>query len=135
MFGDIQYLTVGDVIALYDVAMEESGQAPSPLVREDALQSAVHHPRNLGFYQNAGLAEQAVELMLHVASAHPWVDGNKRASAIVFYTFLASNGVKIPNEDTFRTVADLFVSWLSAPSENRDDIRSQIISLVDSWMA
>jgi death-on-curing protein len=132
--GDIECLTVADVIALYDVAMEESGQPPSALVREEALQSAVHHPRNLGYYQNAGLAEQAVELMVHIVSAHPWVDGNKRASAIAFYAFLAKNGVRVPDEDAFRTAADRLVGWLSASSEERNAIRQEMISLVNSWM-
>lgn len=132
--SDIQYLTVADVIALYEVAMRESGQRPDALDREDALQSAVHHPRNLGYYQDAGLAEQAVELMLHIAAAHAWVDGNKRVATMSLYAFLASNGVTAPSEPAFRTAADLMVAWLAAPAEGRPDIRDELIRLVESWM-
>lgn len=132
---DLEYLTVADVIALYQVAMRESRQLPDALVREDALQSAVHHPRNLGYYEDASLAEQAVELMLHIAAAHAWVDGNKRVAAISLYAFLGSNGVTIPDEPAFRTAADLMVSWFAASLEQRPHVRETLIRLVESWIA
>jgi death-on-curing protein len=127
------YLTVGDVIALYDLAMQASGQSPTPLVREDALHSAVHHPRNLAWYEDASLAEQAVELMLHVALAHAWVDGNKRIATLALYMFLGRNGVTVPNEDEYRAVADLLVSWLAASPEERPGIRDDLMQRVHGW--
>jgi len=131
---DIEYLTVADVIALYDVAMQESDQPASALVREDALRSAVHHPRNLGYYGDAGLSEQAVELMLHIASAHPWVDGNKRIATLAFYAFLRKNSVSVPGQEALRSVADLLILWLSTPAEQRPAVQDELVALVDSWV-
>ena len=62
----IRYLTVADTIALYEEAMSQSGQVSAPLVREGDLQRALHHPRNLGYYQGATLAEQAVDLAIEL---------------------------------------------------------------------
>jgi death-on-curing family protein len=129
----VVYLTVGDVIALYDLAMRASGQDPGALVREDALQSAVHHPRNLAWYEDASLAEQAVELMLHIALAHAWVDGNKRIATLSLYMFLGRNGVTVPSEDEYRTVADQLVSWRASSPEERPSIRDDLVRRVSGW--
>ena len=129
----IAYLTVGDIIALYDLAMQASGQAPGALVREDALHSAVHHPRNLAWYEDASLAEQAVELMVHIAMAHAWVDGNKRIAALSLYMFLGQNGVIVPSEDEYHTVANLLVTWLAALPENRPGVREELVRCVSGW--
>ena len=130
---EVEYLTVADVIALYEGAMQASDQVPAALVREDALQSAVHHPRKLGYYENAGLAEQAVELMLHIAVAHAWVDGNKRIATLSLYAFLARNGVAAPDEAVFRATANALVARLAAAREERPLIRGELLQLVESW--
>jgi death-on-curing family protein len=129
----IVYLSVADVISLYDLAMQASGQAPAPLVREDALHSAVHHPRNLGYYEGASLPEQAVELMVRIAAAHAWVDGNKRIATLSLYMFLGLNGTTVPSEDEYRSVADLLVAWLAASPEERTTIREAMVQRVASW--
>lgn len=130
----ISYLSVADVIAIHEVAMRESEQSPAPLVREEALQSAVHHPRNLAWYSGAGLAEQVVEFLMHVAMAHAFVDGNKRTAVRSAEVFLELNGVSIPDAETYLRFADNLVEWIAASPENRPRIQEELITLVESWI-
>lgn len=129
----LRYLSVADVMAIHDVAMDESDQLPTALVREGALQSAVHHPRNLAWYEQADLAEQAVEFMIHVAMAHAFVDGNKRTAVRSTEVFLKLNGVSIPDYQVYIRFADLLVSWIAAPEDKRPKIGRDLIGLVESW--
>jgi death-on-curing protein len=130
---DIDYLTVADVIAIYERAMLESDQSPAALVREDALQRAVHHPRVLAYYEKATLAEQAVDFALELALAHAWVDGNKRVSFRSFEVFLELNGVAIP-DDGYREFADAFISVVGAKPEDRPALAGELIEMVQGWM-
>lgn len=130
----ISYLSVADVIAIHEVAMRESEQSPAPLVREEALQSAVHHPRNLAWYSGAGLAEQVVEFLMHVAMAHAFVDGNKRTAVRSAEVFLELNGVSIPDAETYLRFADNLVEWIAASPEDRPRIQEVLITLVESWI-
>jgi prophage maintenance system killer protein len=132
--GDIRYLTVAQVIALYDEAMAESGQEPAPLVREDALQRALHHPRNLAYYEGAGLEEQAVDLALELALAHAWVDGNKRISVFAFRVFLHLNDVRIPNGGPFLEFAKAFIAVVGAKPEDRPALAGELIEMAQGWM-
>lgn len=130
----IRYLSTADVIAIHEVAMRESDQSPTALVREDALQSAVHHPRNLGWYAQAELAEQVVEFMIHIAMAHAFIDGNKRTAVRSAEVFLELNGVSIPAYNDYIQFADLLVSWIAAPHDERSAIKEALITLANSWM-
>lgn len=130
----ISYLSVADVIAIHEVAMRESEQSPAPLIREEALQSAVHHPRNLAWYSGAGLAEQVVEFLMHVAMAHAFVDGNKRTAVRSAEVFLELNGVSIPDAETYLRFADNLVEWIAASPEDRPRIQEVLITLVESWI-
>lgn len=130
----ISYLSVADVIAIHEVAMRESEQSPAPLVREEALQSAVHHPRNLAWYSGAGLAEQVVEFLMHVAMAHAFVDGNKRTAVRSAEVFLELNGMSIPDAETYLRFADNLVEWIAASPEDRPRIQEVLITLVESWI-
>jgi len=131
---EIDYLTVADVMAIYEWAMRESGQEPAPLVREDALQRAVHHPRNLAWYRGAGLAEQGVDLAMEIALAHAWVDGNKRVSVRAFEVFLGLNGVDIPDAD-YRLFADEFVAVVGAKPDERAALVGGLVDMVSRWVA
>jgi death-on-curing protein len=131
--NDIDYLTVADVMAIYERAMQESDQAPAPLVREDALQRAVHHPRNIAWYQGADLAEQAADLALEIALAHAWVDGNKRVSVRAFEVFLELNGVVIPDSG-YQLFADEFLAVVGAKPEDRSGLVGGLVAMVHGWM-
>jgi prophage maintenance system killer protein len=130
---NIDYLTVADIIAIYERAMLESDQVPAALVREDALQRAVHHPRNLAWYQAATLGEQAVDLALELALAHAWVDGNKRVSMRSFEVFLELNGIHIPDAD-YRPFTDAFVATVGAKPEDRLEYVGLHVDMVQRWI-
>jgi death on curing protein len=129
----IDYLSVADVIGIYDVAMRESGHQPEALIREDALASAVHHPRTLGYYEGADLIEQAVDLLARIALAHAWVDGNKRVAARSFEVFLALNGVRIPSVEEYLHAADALIAYVAASGDERETIARTLIDRVRRW--
>ena len=55
------------------------------------LESAVARPQMRAFYENADLVDQAATLIISLALAHAFVDGNKRTAAIAGDTFLRLN--------------------------------------------
>ncbi|MEJ7837640.1 MAG: Fic family protein [Thermomicrobiales bacterium] len=130
---DLNYLTVADVIAIYDRVMLESDQMPAALVREDALQRAVHHPRVLAHYEGASLAAQAVDLALELALAHAWVDGNKRISVRSFEVFLELNHVATPDADRKQFIDD-FIDVVGAKPEERSELLGGLIGMVQRWV-
>src|SRR5699024_7428920 len=126
---DVRFPSVADVIGIHERAMQEAGQPPAALVREDALQSAIHHPRNLGWYAGAGLAEQVVQFMIHVAMAHPFVDGNKRTAVRSAEVFLELNGVSIPTDEAYFRFADMLIEWIASADELRSGKTNELIEL------
>jgi prophage maintenance system killer protein len=129
----IRYLTVAQTMALYDEAMAESGQSPAPLVRENDLQRALHHPRTIGYYEGAGLAAQAVDLALEIALAHAWVDGNKRIAVFAFRVFLRLNGVSIPAGGAYLEFAKQIVATVGAKPEDRVEHVGRLVDMVQQW--
>ena len=90
----VEYLTVGDVEAIHRDVMAAAG-ALSILRQPSALESAVHRPRNVAYYENADLFVQAVHLIGGLALAHAFEDGNKRLAYACGLTFLRQNGIRI----------------------------------------
>jgi prophage maintenance system killer protein len=65
------------------------------------LDSAVAMPK-AGFggeYLHADVFEMAAAHVFHIAKNHPFVDGNKRTSAVAACMFLEMNSVTRPNTD------------------------------------
>ena len=90
----VEYLTVGDVEAVHRDLIAGAG-APSILLQPGALESAVHRPRNVAYYENADLFVQAAHLIGGIALAHAFEDGNKRLAYACGLTFLRQNGIRI----------------------------------------
>jgi len=71
------------------------------------LQSAVAMPQ-AGFgdqYFHADLYEMAAAYLFHLASNHPFLDGNKRTAAMSAFTFLKMNGIILTaSERAFETL-------------------------------
>ncbi len=85
------YLTVIEVLAIHADQIENYGGASG--IRDlPMLEAALFRPQ-AGFY--ADLIEEAAALWESLALNHPFLDGNKRTSFAVTYTFLAINGVRI----------------------------------------
>jgi death-on-curing protein len=72
------------------------------------LDSAMARPRNLAAYGKPDAAALAAAYAYGIARNHPFVDGNKRAAAVVSETFLALNGYRLAASD-----AELVVAFLA----------------------
>ena len=83
-----RYPTVGTILAIHEILIEETGGAPG-LRDVGVLESAVIRPQ-IGYYD--GIVEEAAALMESLAINHPFVDGNKRVAFAAADTFLLMNG-------------------------------------------
>ncbi len=93
----IDYLSVEDLFVLAETIL---GQAP--VVREPGLlAAAAARPAAVLFGQTAypTLFGKAAALLLSICQNHALLDGNKRLAWAAAVTFLALNGVSIPDID------------------------------------
>lgn len=72
-----------------------------------ALESAMARPQNTAIYEEADAAGLAAAYAFGLARNHPFVDGNKRAAAVVSETFLTLNGHALGATDAELVVAVL----------------------------
>lgn len=135
MGTEVAYLSVADVIAIYREMMREMGHQPTELIREGALESAVHRPRALAHYAGASLVEQAVALGTGIALAHPWVDGNKRGAFRTMTLFLHINGVVPPSPKAqhFQVLAELLEHFVAAHAAERAEAEQRLIDELNRW--
>jgi len=92
----MRYITLGEVLDLYQQVMQHSGGAVR--VRDlNALESAIAQPRMTfgGQELYPGIVEKASALGFSVVMNHPFVDGNKRVGHAALETFLVLNGNEI----------------------------------------
>ncbi len=136
------WLTIQYVEYQHHEMMERTGEYPGPLLNCGALESALRRPANVAYYEDADLAQQVAVLIDGIATAHAFLDGNKRAAAIVGETYLDWHGwyIASPSSDDTtlgRQVEMLvesqesgamedFVSWL------RDNLRQYT---AEEWQA
>src|SRR5829696_1022839 len=88
-----EYLGTLDVLGLHQEIMSRYGRSSE--IRdggESAIESALARPQWAAHYQNADLAQQTALLMLGIAEAHPFVDGNKRLALAAGTVFIQLNG-------------------------------------------
>ena len=71
---------------------------PSELLDEGKLESALLRPANAAYYAKADLCAQAATLVVGIALAHAFSDGNKRLAAALGVIFLRVNGTAITGE-------------------------------------
>lgn len=95
MSRSYRYLTVERVVRLHERIMAQMGSASAPLRSAALLDSAVLRPRQLAYYEDAGLAEQAAALAIGISQNQPFLDGNKRTAFIAMKAFLEMNGYAI----------------------------------------
>lgn len=131
----IRFLTPADVIALHEQVMAASHQHPAALVRPEAMESAVHSARNLAWYSGASAAEVAVHLTVHLALAHPWVDGNKRTSAAAGIIAARYNRARQATAEEALDFANLLIRFVESDHERRDDILTEFVGFVEQWFA
>ncbi len=76
---EIEYLSVDDIIATHDLVLESMGDPYAPLRDVGVLAGAIARPQNVAYYAGVDLIRQACILMVAIAEAQPFVEGNKRA--------------------------------------------------------
>ena len=92
----MRYLTVGELLTLYERVMVQSGGSPG-LRDRGALESAVAQPRMAfaGEDLHPDLPGKAAALGFSLIRNHPFVDGNKRIGHAAMEIFLILNGAEI----------------------------------------
>jgi len=103
----IVFLSVEDVVDIHADTLQHEGGMDG--VRDPGLlESAVMMPQQKfgGEYLHENLAAMAAAYLFHLAQNHPFLDGNKRVSAVAAYVFLYANGVEITAEpDEFERIS------------------------------
>ena len=95
------------VLAIHEEQLAEHGGLDG--IRDQGLlESALHRPRNLESYGQPDLADFAAAYAFGIARNHPFLDGNKRTSAVVTRLFLRLNG-----HDLNATQAERLAIWLA----------------------
>jgi death-on-curing protein len=92
----MRYLTLGEVVRLPQIVIEQSGGATG--IRDlGLLDTALAQPRATfdGRDLHPALLEKAAALCTSVVQNHPFVDGNKRVGHAAMATFLVLNGFEI----------------------------------------
>jgi death-on-curing protein len=104
----VKWLEVPVVLAIHDAQLAEHGGADG--VRDaDLLEAALARPQNLASYDKAAdIAALAARLAHGLARNHPFIDGNKRTSAVATETFLNLNGFDLAAED-----AEILETWFA----------------------
>ncbi len=90
-----EWISRQDALAIHAEQLAEHGGLTG--VRDDgALSSALARPENLYTYGNPDLAALGAAYAFGLARNHPFTDGNKRTSFVVF---LALNGAALSVDD------------------------------------
>lgn len=92
----MRYLTLNEILELYQRIMEQSGGSAG-IHNLDALESALAQPRMTfgGEELYTTLVEKTAALGFSLIKNHPFVDGNKRTGHAAMETFLVLNGYEI----------------------------------------
>jgi death-on-curing protein len=102
------------VLAIHDEQIAEHGGATG--IRDiKLLESALDRPINLYNYESADLIKLAASYGYAIARNHPFIDGNKRTSAVVTELFLELNRFQLTASD-----AEVVTTWL-AVADNMDE--------------
>jgi death on curing protein len=89
---DPTFLTLDEVIEIHRDMIERYGGSLG-IRDEGLLESAVAMPQAgfCGQYLHSSVFEMAAAYLFHIVKNHPFVDGNKRTSAMAAFTFLKLN--------------------------------------------
>ena len=124
------YITPAEACLIHAEIMARFG-APSELLDEGKLESALLRPVNASYYDGADRCSQAATLVVGIARAQAFGDGNKRLAAALGVIFLRANDVVVtgPHLDlagevlrvvnrpsTVSSAIERFAAWLRANS-------------------
>ena len=103
------------VLAIHDEQLAEHGGSPG-LRDAGLLESALARPKNLAAYGDPDIAALAAAYAFGIAKNHPFVDGNKRTSAVISRLFLRLNGY-----DVTASEAERLRVWLALAAGQIDE--------------
>jgi death on curing protein len=94
--GTPTFLTVEQVLVLHERQLQRFGGG-SGLRDLGLLESAVAQPQTSfgGTFAHDGPFAMAAAYLFHIASNHPFVDGNKRVGLLAAASFLHINGIRL----------------------------------------
>jgi death-on-curing protein len=102
-----RWVALSAVLAIHEEQLAEHGGLDG--IRDRGLlESALHRPRDLRSYGQPNLADLAAAYAFGIARNHPFLDGNKRTSAVVTRLFLRLNG-----HDLDATQAERLAIWVA----------------------
>ena len=102
-----RWVALSAVLAIHEEQLAEHGGLDG--IRDRGLlESALPRPRDLQSYGQPDLADLAAAYAFGIARNHPFLDGNKRTSAVVTRLFLRLNG-----HDLDATQAQRLAIWLA----------------------
>ncbi|HEY8326529.1 MAG TPA: type II toxin-antitoxin system death-on-curing family toxin [Ktedonobacterales bacterium] len=107
-----RYLTADDVWAI-NIAVHRREGTTALLRDRGALEGALQRPQMAAHYEQSDLITQAVLVIVGIAMAHAFLDGNKRTAAIAGAVFLDLNGYTInvaPSDDALGRQVETLVS-------------------------
>jgi death-on-curing protein len=124
-----RFLTIGEVVAIHDEIIELCGDAHSPLIHHDTLDSAIARPANAAYYEGGDLIRQAVLLAVGISQSQAFLDGNKRAAFGAAVVFLRLNGA------TFCGDPMVMAGWLKQTAEAPAGLaREAVVELFEDWL-
>ena len=102
-----RWVALSAVLAIHEEQLAEHGGLDG-IQDQGLLESALHRPRDLQSYGQPDPADLAAAYAFGIARNHPFLDGNKRTSAVVTRLFLRLNG-----HDLDATQAQRLAIWLA----------------------
>jgi len=94
------FLTTETVLRIHARSLAEFGGLAG-IHDPGAVESAVMAVQNHFHYTGGDVFDLAGVLLWHLASDHPFADGNKRAALASALVFLAVNGIDLAQDDDF----------------------------------
>jgi death on curing protein len=111
----VDWISQAVVLAIHDEQLAEHGGSPG-LRDAGLLESALARPKNLAAYGDPDMAALAAAYAFGIAKNHPFVDGNKRTSAVISRLFLRLNGY-----DVTASEAERLQVWLDLAAGGIDE--------------
>jgi len=132
MKRQVQYLTVEDVIAYHDDAIEQAGGAPG-ILQPEQLEAAVMAPQATYAGQPLfeTLADVAAAYAQYLATGHCFVDGNKRTAFTAMLSFLEINGydLVLDQPDTWIDI----IERVAVSEMSREELAEVLASVMGDW--
>jgi death-on-curing protein len=99
MTPEEELLTLPIVVSIHDRQLRLYGGSEG--IRDQGLlESAVHAPSNVLYYEQGDIFEVAAAYAFHVAENQPFIDGNKRTGIGAALRYLAGQGMIVPGRET-----------------------------------